>query len=116
MVFFSIVCVCVCVCVCVAQSCMTLCNPMDCSPPDTSVRNLQARILVWVAIPSPGDLPDPGIEPGSPALQTNSLPSETPGKTPLVLHRYLFSLKECKIEDLRPSFLSCLFSLLASSL
>ena len=89
---------------------------MDCSPPDTSVRNLQARILVWVAIPSPGDLPDPGIEPGSPALQTNSLPSETPGKTPLVLHRYLFSLKECKIEDLRPSFLSCLFSLLASSL
>ena len=29
---------------------------------------LQARILEWVAIPSPGDLPDPEIEPGSPAL------------------------------------------------
>ena len=32
--------------------------------------------------PSPGDLPDPGIEPGSPALQTDSLPSELPGKPP----------------------------------
>ena len=33
-------------------------------------------------IPSPGDLPDPGIEPGSPALQVDSLPDELPGKTP----------------------------------
>ena len=30
--------------------------------------------------PSPGDLPDPGIKPRSPALQTDSLPSEPPGK------------------------------------
>ena len=30
--------------------------------------------------PSPGDLPNPGIEPGSPALQTDALPSEPPGK------------------------------------
>ena len=30
--------------------------------------------------PSPGDLPDPGFKPGSPALQTDSLPSEPPGK------------------------------------
>ena len=38
-------------CVC-AQSCPTLCNPMDCNPPSSSVhRILQARILVWVAIP-----------------------------------------------------------------
>ena len=41
---------CVCVCVC-AQSCPTLCNPMDCSPPDFSVLGIfQARILEWVAI------------------------------------------------------------------
>ena len=32
--------------------------------------------------PSPGDLPHPGIEPGSPALQTDSLPSEPPGRAP----------------------------------
>ena len=37
--------------------------PMDCSPPGSLVHGiLQARILEWVAIPPPGDLPDPGIE------------------------------------------------------
>ena len=41
----------------------------------------QARILEWVAISfSRGNLPDPGIEPRSPALQAHSLPSEPPGK------------------------------------
>ena len=46
------VCVCLCVCVLVAQSCLTLFNPMDCSPPSFSIhRILQARILEWVAIP-----------------------------------------------------------------
>ena len=53
------------------------CDPMDCSPPGSSVRGiLQARILEWVAIPSPGDLPDPGIKSESPALQGNSLLTE----------------------------------------
>ena len=33
--------------------------------------------------PSPGDLPDPGIEPGYPALQADALPSEPPGKSHL---------------------------------
>ena len=51
---------CVCVCVCarararacsVAQSCLNLCDPMDCSPPDSSVHGIsQGRILEWVAI------------------------------------------------------------------
>ena len=42
------------------QSCLTLRNPMDCSPPGSSVHGiLQARILDWVAILPPGDLPDP---------------------------------------------------------
>ena len=41
-----------CVCVLVAQSCPALCNPMDCSPPASSVHGiLHARILEWVAIP-----------------------------------------------------------------
>ena len=48
------------------QSYPTLCDPMDCSPPDSSVhRILQARILEWVVCPAPGDLHDPGIEPAS---------------------------------------------------
>ena len=55
---------------------------MDCSPPSSSVHGiLQARILEWVAIPSPGHLPQPGTEARSPALQVDSLPSKPPGKT-----------------------------------
>ena len=69
------------VCVKLAQSRPTLCDPMGCSLPRSSVRGiLQARILEWVAFPSPGDLPNPGIEPRSPALQADALPSEPPGK------------------------------------
>ena len=71
-------------CVCLpvrAQSSPTLCDPIDCSPPDSSVhRILQSRILSEWPFPSPGDLPDTGIKPGSPALQTHSLLSEPPGK------------------------------------
>ena len=48
------------------QPCPTLCDPMDCSPSQSSVHGIfQTRILEWVACPSPGDLPDPGIEPAS---------------------------------------------------
>ena len=44
------------------QSCLTLCDPMDCSLPGSSVHGiLQTRILKWIALPSSGDLPDPGI-------------------------------------------------------
>ena len=39
--------------------------------------------------PSPGDLPDPGIEPESPALQADTLPSEPPGKPLVGSHRGL---------------------------
>ena len=53
----------------VTQSCLILCNPVDCNPPVSSVHGiLQARIQEWVAIPFSRDLPDLGIEPGSPAL------------------------------------------------
>ena len=109
----------------VAQSYPTLCNPIDSSPPGSSVRGdspgkntgvgchalLQGifptqgwnpglqhcrqilyhlshqgspGIMEWVAYPFSGDLPDPGIKPGSPVLQADSLPAELPGKPPLV--------------------------------
>ena len=65
----------------VAQLCPTLCDLMDCSPPGSSVHGiLQARILEWVAIPSPRYLHNPGTEPWFPALQTDSLSSEPPGE------------------------------------
>ena len=64
----------------VAQSCPTLCNPMDCSLPGFSVHGIfQARVLEWVSTSFSGDLPEPGIEPRSSALQADSLPSEPPG-------------------------------------
>ena len=52
---------------------------MDCSPPGSSVHGIsQARIPEWVAIPSSKGLPNPVIEPASPALQVGSLLSEPP--------------------------------------
>ena len=70
-----------------SQSCLTLCDPMDCSLPGPSVHGiLQARILEWVAIPFSRDLPDPGLESASPVcaeLQAPCLPMsyrESPAK------------------------------------
>ena len=55
---------CVCMCVLLAQLCLTLCNPMDCSPPGSPVHGtLQARIMEWVAI-SLSSQPRQGWNPG----------------------------------------------------
>ena len=63
------------------QLCPTLSNPMDCSPPGSSVhRILQARILELVTMPSSRDLPDPGMEPQSlmsPALAGSWVPQHS---------------------------------------
>ena len=58
--------VCVCACVCaqlLSQSCPTLCNPMDCSPPGSSVHGI-SRQEYWngLAFPPPRDLPDTSME------------------------------------------------------
>ena len=58
----------------VTQSCPTLCDSVDCSPPGSSVHG------ILQAFSSPGDLTDPEIEPRSPALQAEALTSEPPGK------------------------------------
>ena len=60
----------------VAQSCLIICNPMDCSPPGSSLHGIfQARIQEWHSLLQGGDLPDSGTEPRSPALQADSLVS-----------------------------------------
>ena len=66
----------------VAQSCLTLCNPMDCIAYQAplSVGFSRQESCSGLPFPCPGDFPDPGIEPGSPALQADSLLSEPPGK------------------------------------
>ena len=57
------------------------CNAMDYSLKDSSVHAiLKARIWSGLPFPSAGDLPDPGIEPGLPELQADSLPTELRGK------------------------------------
>ena len=59
----------------VNQLCLTLCNPIDCNLPGTSVYGIfQARILEYVAISFSRNLPDPDMVPMSPAWQVNSLP------------------------------------------
>ena len=58
----------------VAQPCPPLCDPMASSLPGSAVHGIfQARILEWAAISFSRGLPKPGLEPGSPALQTESL-------------------------------------------
>ena len=76
---------CIIVCVhSVTQSCWTLCSPVNCRPPDSSLSGIfQPRILEWVAIPSSRDLPDPGVKPtssASPTLASGFFTTELPGK------------------------------------
>ena len=64
-----------------AQLCLTLCSPMDCSLTGSSVHGIfLARVLEWGAISFSRDLPNAGIELGSPTLQADALLSELPGK------------------------------------
>ena len=63
----------------VAQSCPTLCDPVDCSLPGSMGFSRQ-EYWSGLPFPSPGDLPDPGIEPRFPSLQADTLTSELPGK------------------------------------
>ena len=74
---------------------------MDCSPPGSSVHGiLQARIQEW-PFPSPGNLPNPGIEPdtlASPALAGRFFTTSTTGKPqfiPLLPGNWLFSRGKC---------------------
>ena len=58
------------------------CNLMDCSPlAPLSVEFSRQEYWNGQPFPFPGDLPDPGVEPGSPELQADSLPSEPRGKS-----------------------------------
>ena len=99
------VCVCVCVfsyvrpCECV-QLCAILCNPMDCSLPGFSVhRFFQARSRL--PFPLPGDLPNPGIQPESPALAGGFFTSKPPGKP------FLDSSLTCKKYNTTASEMQC---------
>ena len=85
----------------VTQSCQTLCNLMDHSLPGSSMGF--SRQEHWSGLPfaSPGDLPDSGIEPGSPALQADALTSEPLGK-PII---YL-GLQKSQFQNLKSRIIS----------
>ena len=70
-----------CYCCLAAHLRPTLCDPMDCSPPGSSVHvTSQARILEWVAISFSKGSSRPGIKPASPALAGGFITSWPPGK------------------------------------
>ena len=71
------------VCVLVTQSCLILCDPVNCVAHQAALSMDFSRKEYWSGLPcpSPGDLPDSRIEPGSPALQVDSLLSKPPGKS-----------------------------------
>ena len=93
-----------CVLCLVVQLCPTLCDRMDSNPPGSSVHGfLRQEYWSELPCPPPGDLPNPGIKPGSPALQADSLPAELPDFIRkvnrakgggLVSQRTIFSKKE----------------------
>ena len=65
----------------VAWSCPTLCNPMTAAhQAPLSMKFSRQEYWSWLPFPFPGDLPDPGVKPRSPALQADPLPSEPPEK------------------------------------
>ena len=76
------ICVCVCVCVCESLSHVQLFATPWTVAHQAPLFMAFSRQEYWSGLPFPslGDLPNSGIEPESPALQTDSLPSEPPGK------------------------------------
>ena len=73
------------------QLCPTLCNPMITQTP-LSMEFYRQEYWSGLPYPPPGDLPNLGIEPRSPALQADSLPSESPGKPSETLGLNSFNL------------------------
>ena len=95
---------------CISRSaCLTLCNPMDCSPPGSPVHGI-LRQAYWSGLPfpSPRYLPVPGMEPRSPALQADSLPAEPQG-SPRILEwvAYPFSSGSSRPQELNQGLLHC---------
>ena len=64
----------------VALSCLTLCDTTDYTVWPFSLEFSRPEYWSELLFPSPGDLPNAGIEPRSPTLQVDSLPAEPPGK------------------------------------
>ena len=83
----------------IAPLCPALCDPMDYSPPGSSVHGIfQARMLKWVAFPSPGDLPNAEMEPESPARAGRFFTTEPPGKphAHVCMYTHIYNIDKVK--------------------
>ena len=94
-----------------AQSCPTLETPWTTAAYQAPLSMGFSRQGNWSGLPfpSPGDLPNPGIEPGSPALQADALPSESPGKPPGSVSTQYFS-HQFSTQEKRVLFLNSTFN------
>ena len=82
----------------VTQLCPTLCDPMDCRLPGSSVHGIfQARILEWTAISFPRGSSQPGIKFGSPTLWADALPSKPPEKAVVTAYLTYMHSTSCKM-------------------
>ena len=90
----------------VARSCPTLWDPMDCIAyqPPLSMELSRQEYQNGLSFPPPGNLPNPGIEPGSPSLQADALPSEPPGNNSSAAQVMSNSLQPHELQHTR---LSC---------
>ena len=86
-----------------AKSCPTHITPWTVARQAPLFMGIQARILEWLPFPSPGDLPDPGIGPMSPALHVDSLLLSQQGNPYRDEDRYLNpSLTQIQLLGIRP--------------
>ena len=93
-------------CVLVTESCLSLCNPWTVAhQAPLSVEFSRQEYWSGLLFPSPGDLPDPGIEPASPVLAGGFFTSEPPRKTPSDL---LLLQKPLQRGYRMPAILQCL--------
>ena len=82
------------ICAKLLQSCLTLCYPMDYSPPGSSVHgDSPGKNTGGLPYPPPRDHPNPGIKPRSLTLQVDSLPSEPPGKPSIKSQNHLLRVE-----------------------
>ena len=95
------------------QLCLTLCDPMDCSPPGSScLWNCPGKILEWISVPFSRGSSQPRVESGFPALQADFLPSKQLGKPMLNSYRFLFFSLSILLFIGIPSLFTCFYYLL----
>ena len=92
-----------------AQFCPTLCVPMDYSPPGSSVHGIfQQEYWSGLPCPPPGDLPNPGIDSRSPALQADSVLAVNDKGSPRILEWVAYPFSRASFQLRNQTRVSCI--------